>query len=129
MSDSEDLKIYAIRFTRSARSEIDHARDRLAILTDEDAADDWREGLFESISHLATGPHRPLAVESALFEVEVRAFTYRRSGSQVGHRILFTIREETADGPKLIVMALRHGSAAPLRPYEARNIADDLKSK
>jgi plasmid stabilization system protein ParE len=123
----DDLKVYAIRFTDTARSDIDYASDRFAAYAGNDVADEWEDGLEEAISHLATGPHRPLAVESALFEVEVRYLTYQRHRSRAAYRVLFTVREETPDGPQVIVFHVRHASARPLQSYEVRNLKADLE--
>ncbi len=127
MSSEDGLKVYAIRFTPIANAETQLYRARIAAANGEEVADDWERDFDEVISHLATGQYRPLAVESALFTIEVRAFTFRRPGIQSGYRVLFTIREETLDGPQVWVLHIRYGSAAPMQAYEARNIEADLE--
>ena len=127
MSNSEEnLRIYAIRFTDTARADVDYASDRFATYAGNDVADEWEDGLEEAISHLATGPHRPLVVESALFDVEVRYFTYQRQGSRAAYRVLFTIKEDTPDGPQVIIFHVRHASARPMQSHEARNLQADI---
>lgn len=121
MSDEEfGGKVYALRFTELARDESEAAHARVAAFAGDNAADDWEDGFSETLSHLATSPYRPVAVESALFTEEVRAVTYRRGST--AYRILYIIVEESPDGPHILVIHVRHGAAGPMKAYEARNI-------
>jgi hypothetical protein len=70
---------------------------------------------------------RPLTMEAALLGLEVRSLPYRRPGSQAAHRILYVIREETPDGPMVVVFHIRHASAGPLQSYEVRDLTTDLE--
>lgn len=119
---SDPAKVYAIRISPDARQDIEYARTRFVTYAGEEVADEWLLGLMDQISHLSANPTYPLAVESALFTFLVRAFPYRRPGSSVTYRVLFAILEETKDGPQVWILHIRHGSAAPMQAYEARNI-------
>jgi hypothetical protein len=117
----EPVKRYAVRLIHSATDDLHYHRDRLATLADDATADQWLSGLLEAISHLASAPFRPVSPKTGMFSCEVRAFVYRRPGSSVSHRILFTIREASQDGPLVVILHIRHGTAGPIQRYEARN--------
>ena len=89
----------------------------------EQIADAWRDGLGEAIATLATWPRRcPIVPESSRFRNEVRQLLYRRTASSVAYRILFTVQDDSPDGPVVVILALRHGSARPITRAEAREI-------
>ena len=87
-------------------------------------AGQWAAGLYNELARLATHPARyPLAQkETRLFKQETRQMIYRRASSAVAYRILFTIAEDTDDGPTVIIIHVRHGSRRPPTREEARQI-------
>jgi plasmid stabilization system protein ParE len=124
--DDAPLRVYGLRFTDRALAEIDMAHDRLAAFGREDAADSWEKGLFEEIAKLATLPLRHSAPsEAARFRGNVRQLMYRRSSGSAC-RVLFTVREESLDGPLITVLTVRHGAAKPITRSEAREMEADI---
>ncbi len=116
------LRVYSLRFTDRALAEIDTAHDRLAAFGREESADAWEKGLFEEIAKLATLPLRhPAPAEAARFRGNVRQLMYRRSSGSA-YRVLFAVREESLDGPIIIVLTVRHGAAKPITRAEARDM-------
>lgn len=115
---------YALRFQERALRDIDAAFVRLAELTSDEIADEWRDGLREAIAGLAASPRRhPLAPER--FRREVRHLLYQRPGSRVTYRVLFTVtgeEEGASEGPTVTILHLRHGAAKPLTRAEARQV-------
>ncbi len=124
---SEDpIPVYAIRVLSFARAEIDFAHARITQFAGERTADEWQADLEEAISYLATNPIRPLIAEQNLFQIEVRQLLYRSGRHSFVYRVLFTIQDNSPDGPQVIVLRLRHASTEPIKPYEARQIESDL---
>ncbi len=118
MSDdlSEEPVTYAIRITERAQRDIDLATVHFAETASEETAIAWREGLNEWLGTLATFPRRcPRAPER--FKREVRQGIYRRPGSRVNYRILFSLDNEDADAldaPMVVILHIRHSAARPL---------------
>lgn len=95
-----DFKTYAIRIHRKAATDIEEAYQQLAAFSGEELANDWQNGLWETISTLATLPkRRSLADENRLFQNDVWAHSYRLRKSRVMHYIFFGIVEEDEDAP------------------------------
>jgi plasmid stabilization system protein ParE len=128
MSDTEDkdepTQTYALRFTERARRDLDAATVYLAETASPEIAVAWREGVYETLSSLATFPRScPLVPEK--FRLETRQILYRRPGSQAAYRILFTITGEQAqspDPPTVTVLHVRHASAHPITRTQVREI-------
>ncbi len=120
--DDAPLRVYGLRFTDRALAEIDIAHDRLAEYGGKASSDTWEKGLFEEIAKLATLPLRhPAPAETARFRGNVRQMMYRHGGSSA-YRVLFTVREESLDGPLITVLTVRHGAAKPITRAEAREM-------
>lgn len=120
--EEEPLRVYALRFTSRARSDIDAAYDRFLELSGEDIADEWKVGLFEAVAKLATMPHRRIALENSRFQQTVRQVVYRRRSGSIPYRILFTVVETEDDAPYVRILHVRHGSAHPISRAEAHDI-------
>src|SRR5689334_8669622 len=93
-------------------------------------AEMWEEGLEAALATLATMPRsHPFAPEHARFRHEVRQLLYRRPGSSRTspvYRILFSIRDDTPDGPIVVVFHVRHGAQHPITAREARELEGEL---
>ena len=91
--DNDPPIIWAIRTTKRARSDMEAAEERLAVLVVEDNAEVWSEGLEVEIAKLAQLPTRwPIAEEDKLFWENVRRMLYRRTASGPAYRVLFALR-------------------------------------
>lgn len=119
---SDQPRVYALRFTQRALTDIDVAYARFEELADVFVADSWKDGLFETVIQLAVMPHRQIVPESARFQQEVRQLLYRRQGSAVAYRILFTVQEDSLDGPTVLILTLRHGARKPITRAEVQEI-------
>lgn len=125
--DDPELRVYRLRFTDRALAEIEVAHDRLAEYNGQDAADVWEKGLFSEVAKLATLPLRhPAPLEAIRFRGTVRQVLYRRSGHAV-YRVIFVVREESLDGPTVVVFTVRHGSARPISRAEARAMEQEAE--
>jgi len=73
----------------------------------------WYNGLIQKINTLRRRPTRcPLAAEDDKFPEEIRELLYGRGGKRSHkHRILFTIREDTAH-----ILYVRHTARDELEP-------------
>jgi plasmid stabilization system protein ParE len=115
---------YALRFQERALRDIDAAYVRLAELSSADIADRWLDELRDTIATLAETPRRfPIAPER--FSREIRQILFRRSGSRITHRIMFTITGEgndASDSPTVTILHVRHGAAKPLTRPETRQL-------
>jgi plasmid stabilization system protein ParE len=123
-NEPESFRIYALRFTDRARTDIDAAHARFVALAGQVVADAWKDGLFEAVASLSTMPRRALASEQRRFRHEVRQLIYRRPGSDVAYRVLFTIVEEAEDAPFVRIVHVRHGAQRPISRAEAREIEE-----
>ena len=120
--DDQPLRVHRLRFTERTLAEVEAAHDRLAEYSGQDSADAWEKGLFEEIAKLATLPLRhPAPVESARFRGNVKQFVYRRS-RQSAYRVIFTVREESQDGPTVVIFTIRHGATRPITRAEAKEM-------
>ena len=120
--DDQPLRVYRLRFTDHALAEIDAAHDRLAAYNGKDAADTWEKGLFDEVAKLGTLPLRhPAPAEVARFRGNVRQVIYRRS-VQNSYRVIFSVQDESLDGPTVNVLGVRHGAAKPITRAEAREM-------
>ena len=119
---------YALRLSRRALADIDAAYLRFVDLIGQPLADDWKDGIFDFIARLATTPGRQLIPESSRFRQEVRQVIYRRPGSRVAYRVLFTIHVSDLDGPVVSIVTVRHGAARPITRSEAKAIESDISA-
>lgn len=124
----EQPRAYALRFTERAQRDLDAATYHFAVTASPEIAVSWREGLYTAMAALALYPRRcPTAPEK--FRREVRQYLYRRPGSHVIYRILFTIAgEEVAaqDAPTVNILHVRHASTRPLSRTQTREIETEL---
>lgn len=126
MSDPEPTH-YALRVHERALRDIDAARLRFTELVSEAVADEWLDGLRTAIADLAGNPRRYARVPER-FRREVRHLVYRRLGSRVAYRVLFTItgeQEGSPEAPTVTILHVRHGAARPITRAEAREIEAD----
>ncbi|MGI4789695.1 MAG: type II toxin-antitoxin system RelE/ParE family toxin [Janthinobacterium lividum] len=120
--DDQSLRVYRLRFSDLALTEIDAVQENLTEYIGKPAADAWEKGLYDEIAKLATLPLRhPAAAEAARFRGNVRQVIYRRS-NQSAYRVIFTVQEESLDGPTVAVLGLRHGAAKAITRAEAREM-------
>ena len=126
-SDANRIEIYALRLKERAVRDMDSAYIRFAELVSPEVADQWRDGLQNAIAGLAYNPRRhSLAPEN--FQREVRQIVYRRSGSKVAYRILFTITGElegSQDAPTVTILHVRHASSRPMTRTQSRQIESE----
>ena len=123
-SDEASNLTYALRLHERALRDAEEAFAYLSTAALMEIAEEWQQGLADAIASLATYPRRcPLASEQ--FRREVRHLLYRRPGSSVTHRILFTITGDEPDaleGPAVTVLHIRHANARPINRAEARRL-------
>jgi len=115
---------YSVRLQERALRDVDAAFVGLAEFASEAIAHAWRAGLSEVVSGLAENPRRHPRVPEHFLR-EVRQALYRRPGSRVAYRILFTLTGEEADaleGPTVTVFHVRHASARSITRTEAREL-------
>ena len=117
-------RVYAVRLTLEARTNLDAAFVRLATLSNEEVARAWRDGLLDALASLATLPERcPIAPESVLFpNGPVRQLLYQRRRGAPTHRLLFTIHDGAADAPFVRIQHIRHGAQGPVTAEEVQAI-------
>ena len=123
-SEPDEPTVYALRLREYAVRDINAAYVRFAEEVSEAVANEWHDGLMKAISELATMPRRcPVVPER--FHREMRQLLYQRPGSQVKHRILFTItgeQEVSPEPPTVTVFHVRHASARPITRTQIREI-------
>lgn len=117
--------VYALRFSRRALADVDAAHARFVELTGRTLADDWKDGLFEALARLSVTPGRQKIPEASRFQQEVRQILYRRPGSRVAYRVLFTVQASGPDGAVVSIVTVRHGAARPITRSEASEIEAD----
>lgn len=117
--------VYALRFSNRALADIDAAHARFVEMVEQSVADDWKDGLFDAVARLATTPGRQVIPEIKRFQQEVRQILYRRPGSRVAYRVLFTVQASGPDGPVVSIVTVRHGAAKPITRAEAKAIEAD----
>ncbi len=117
--------VYALRFTNRALADLDAAHARFVDMAGQGVADGWQDGLFDAIAGLATTPGHSVAPEAARFRQDVRQMLYRRRGSRVAYRVLFTVQASGLDGPVVTILTLRHGAMQPITRSEAQAIEAD----
>jgi plasmid stabilization system protein ParE len=115
---------YKIRFTERAARDIDAITVWFSEAVSDAVAIAWRVELYEKIATLAIFPHRcPIVREK--FRSEVRQMLFRRTGSEVSHRILFTVDSEveaTWDSPTVLIMAVLYSGRKALTAVEIREL-------
>ena len=115
---------FRLRLTERAHRSLNEATIYFAETASPDIAVAWREGFYAVLTPLSEAPRRfPRAPEP--FRREVRQVTYRRPGSRVVYRVLFTIigeEEGSPDAPTVLILLVRHGAARPLTRAEMRQI-------
>lgn len=120
--ESQEPATYALRFAPRALADIDTAHARFVELAGQEAADEWKDSLLDSIAALGFMPHRQVIPEVARFQQQVRRILHRRPGSRVAYRVLFIVQEDGPDGPRVNIFALRHAAARPIARAEAPEI-------
>ncbi len=122
---AEPQQVYAVRFSAQANREIKEATVRLADLTGDDVlAQEWLEGLYEAAATLATYPGR-FALrpdESRKIGIEVRRQLYQRSAGSAAYHLYYRVEEQGEDGPRVMVLHVRHASRKPITRAEANDI-------
>lgn len=124
-SDENDEPLsYIIRTKERAKRELTAEYVRLADVISEATANQWLDEIYDAIASLAQFPRRcPISPEQ--FTRETRQLRYQRRGSQISHRVLFTITNEEPDAlepPTVTIVHLRHASARPMTRREIREI-------
>ena len=124
--DSES-RTFAIRLQERAVRDIIAAYLRMEQLVSLTVANGWRDGLRTTIAGLATNPRRyPIAREQ--FKREVRNLLYRRAGSKMAYRVLFTItgeEQQAPDPPTVTILHVRHAAARHITRVQARQIESE----
>ncbi len=96
--------VYSVKLTAPAESDAYQAFEYIR----EDAperAEAWLIGFFQEIETLSMMPRRcPVIAESRNVGREIRHLLYD------SYRILFDVQEETANGPLVRVLRIRHGA-------------------
>ncbi len=116
-------RTYAVRLALSAGRELVEEHDRLTNVSSPNAAEDWRNGLLDSVRSLATLPERcVVAPEDKHFSNGiVRQLLYRRKRGPTW-RILFTVHEaDENDPPTVQVHHIRHGALAPMTEWPSED--------
>ncbi len=122
-TNDEPPAIWAVRTTKRARSDMEVAEERLAVLAGEEVAEAWSDGLEVEIGKLAQLPTIWLiAEEDKLFRETVRRMLYRRTPGGPSHRVLFVLRQNPDDAPTVTVIHVRHAAQKPMTRKEAREI-------
>ena len=121
--NDEPPTIWAIRFTKRARSDMETAEDRLAAIAGEESAEAWSAGLEAEAGKLAQFPTIwPVAEEDKLFRENVRRMLYRRTPTGPAYRVMFVLRENPDDAPTVVIIHVRHAAQKPMTRKEAREI-------
>lgn len=123
--DPERPSHYRVRLSAQAQLDFKEATFRLADLTGQPAlAGAWGERFYEALAGLATNPrgHAVAALETRRFGRETRRLLYRRSSGSVAYHVLFTLADDTPDGPTVTVVHVRHAARKPLTREEALRI-------
>ena len=126
--DASDFQtVYSIRLHERAISDIDLAYLRFADLVSRKIANEWLDGIKESISDLSFNPRR-FGLVPEKFNLEVRQILFRSSGSQATYCIIFTIsgeEQDTRDAPMVTVLHVRHSVSRPISRNLARQIVSE----
>lgn len=118
---------FALRLAPRALMDADAAHSWFVETAGPEIADAWIDGFFEEITSLVTLPRRfPIASESDLLRANVRQMIYRRHGSRVAYKVLFTVNEPPEEAPFILIVHVRHGSRRPMTTREARAIRSEL---
>jgi len=122
-SSDEQPTIWAIRFTKRARADMEAAEDRLAEFIGEEKAEAWAAGLEDEAGKLAQFPTIwQIAEEDKLFKENIRRMLYRRTRSGPAYRVLFVLRQNPDDAPTVFIIHVRHATQAPMTQQEAWEI-------
>jgi plasmid stabilization system protein ParE len=119
--DPADLPtVYAIRILPRAKRDIDQIIAEMIDTVGATKAKEWEDGLFGALRTLSQNPRRyPIIPEP--FPIEVRQLLYPPA-PKAGHRVLFTVRDESDDGPLVAILHLRPARGRPISKTEARAI-------
>jgi len=119
---------YAVRFSAQADRDITTALLRLAEITGEAAALTWRNLLLTEAGTLAETPRRFAVDEqvSRRLQQETRRMLFRPSPTGAGYHIYYVIHEESPDGPRVMVLHVRHAARRPITREEARQIVANI---
>lgn len=122
-SSSEGDRRWRVRLTEEAAGAIDAQTAFLAARIGDANADRWQDALLQAIGTLARFPARePLIAEAAQFQTPIRHLLYRQKRAAPVWRVLFTLQENEADGPTVVVLHVRHGAQGPLTEDEIQAI-------
>jgi len=112
---------YAVRIWPRALHEIQAAADRFADISGEEIGRAWYTGILLELPKLAENPRRFSVIsEGRYFAHEIRQVLYRRTPSSAAYRVLFTIAEDSLDGPLIALIHIRHAAARPISRREAQ---------
>jgi plasmid stabilization system protein ParE len=121
----EPPKRYALRYSPRALRDLEAAIIAFADFTgDEQKALQLWDGIRASAAVLAENPDRNQVDEheTALMRFPVRHELYRVSRkSRVAYYLFYRVTEDS-DGPRVIILHIRHASRAPLTPDEVQEI-------
>jgi hypothetical protein len=127
-------KRYMVRFTAQAIEEIAAEAERLTLLVGEEIARQWSAGVYAAAGTLADNPQRYplLAIESRYIGIPMRRLLYQRTGASAKYLLFYTLEEETQDtsqtggldGPRVILLHVRHGARRPLTRNEGRTTGE-----
>ena len=122
-TDDDDLLVYALRVAPAASAQVVAEYDRLVEESSTKAAEDWRMGLLQAVSSIATLPLRcRVAPEDPVYQEArpgppLRVLPYRRGRGPVW-RILFCAEPATEDDPPTVyVRQILHGAQAPMTEW------------
>ncbi len=123
---SDALLRYSVRFMPRAKRDLDFAVVEFADRT----GDEFRAALLyrrvrETAGTLNENPDRYQIAEheSAMFGFTVRRVLARLSkGSAVAYHLIYYAVAESADGPRVSIVHIRHANRAPLSADEAGEI-------
>ena len=120
---------YAVRFSAQADLDTTEALLRLAEITgDPTAALAWRNRLVEEAGTLAKSPRRFAVNDQASrrFKQETRRMLLRPRTGGAAYHVYYAVQDESGDGPRILVLHVRHASRRPITLEEARRILANL---
>lgn len=118
---------YAIRFSAQADQDVNETLLRLADINGNPAARDWRDRLLEEVGTLAQSPRR-FALDdhaSRRLKRETRRLLYRSAPKGAAYHVYYVVQDESADGPRVTVLHIRHAARRPITRKEARGILEN----
>jgi len=119
-----ELTAYEIRISPRAECDIAAAGAGLAALVGLSAAAEREQGLFEAIRTLGTLPGRLLpAPENGVMAPDwtIRQMIYRRQRGSAAYRVLFRVKEGSAEGPTVFIIHVRYPAQTAATAWELQN--------